>query len=232
MQIFEVDSLKKIEEYIKERDYYIDYLDNFILQYLARNLTESQYFIILKDSKAKELEKIKAKLLESTNFAFLANAHQPSFIGKLNNKNKIILKKWITLYPKYGEFADKFLQKKDFNSFRYGLDECELSADSVNLKIKYKNDYLIILEFILKIFSMRYNDYSREMNFYENGFYIDENNPSQIIPYNDFYWYHYKIITFEKLKEMYGLEYLRKKEEENKKNLLLLEKKLKQKGGI
>ena len=79
---------------------------------------------------------------------------------------------------------------------------------------------------------MRYNDYSREMNFYENGFYIDENNPSQIIPYNDFYWYHYKIITFEKLKEMYGLEYLRKKEEENKKNLLLLEKKLKQKGGI
>lgn len=254
MQIYEINSFKKFEEYIKERNYQIDCFDDSVLQYLAKNLKESQLFIILKNDKILNLDDIKKQLFakgiinsefdfyslcQNTDFKSLIKVlyndiikelndlHQPCFVGRFNERGKLLFKKWQLLYSNYDFFSKPFYIKKDFNGIIYGLKELEIFESFKELKKVFEDENIIILEIPLELLRINYNSGLQEMEYFETGYYIKPECQSEIIPYDNFYWYHYKLLTFEELKRKKGLEFIKKRDQEQKENLMLLEKKLK-----
>lgn len=254
MQIYEINSFKKFEEYIKERNYQIDCFDDSVLQYLARNLKEAQLFIIVKNSKLLTLDDLKAQFLSmgviKSEFDFyslcqkndfnslikflyneiikeLNDLHQPCFVGRLTERKKIILKKWQLLYPYYDTFCKAYSIKREFNGFNYGLKELEVFESFKEVKKLFEDENVIMIEIPLELLRINYNIGSQEMEYFETGFYIKPECQNEIIPYDNFYWYHYKLLTFEELKRKKGLEYIKKRDQEQKDNLILLERKLK-----
>lgn len=224
MHILEINSFQKFEEYIQRKSYKISCFENFILQQLAKDLEEHQLFFVLKEEQKQTLEELKKQY--NSKIKNLYTTHQPAFVGKVDQEKKFWVKKPEILLPATfkNQFSENFIIEQ--KGFLYQIKRT-LLKDAFNkkeIKILYEDEKIQIFTLRLKIERITGG---QQIEYFENGYYIKQENPSELILYDTPYWYHYDLIPYSYFIQKYGKEYVEQEQKKVEENLQILKRRRK-----
>ena len=95
---------------------------------------------------------------------------------------------------------------------------------SKEIKRVYEDEKVQIFTLRLKIERVTAG---QKMEYFENGYYIKSENPSELILYDTPYWYHYDLIPYSYFIQEYGKEYVEEELKKVEENLQLLKRRRK-----
>ena len=152
--------------------------------------------------------------------------HQPAFVGKLDQEKNFWVKKPESFLPatfKNSLASNFFLEQ---NGFLYQMKRTLLkdAFHSKEIKRVYEDEKVQIFTLRLKIERVTAG---QKMEYFENGYYIKSENPSELILYDTPYWYHYDLIPYSYFIQEYGKEYIEEELKKVEENLQLLKRRRK-----
>ena len=220
MNIRNIKTFQDMENYILERNRFIDCFDSIILQYLIQNMQEYQLVFIPKKDYFHH-ESIETIL--NWYQPYVQNKYSkvlPIFRGFISDHNEVWFQ--IPVFEENSYFGQDRIKEL---SEDYFLDEngiiwkqewlCIRDSRMQNrITILYEDDCILIFVILIKVDKVKRNSQTSEFEFNHPIYQLDVTHPWQI-SLADHYYHHYYIKGYDELEKDYGSEYLNRRIKEN-----------------
>ena len=210
MELREVTDFNLLEKYLKERNNYINCFEFNILQWLLQFLEEKQLFFLIKDTEYSSF----AKLISNRHFLYIfMQEYKKEIKGKYDShqiKGLVIKNQdcfWMKsptsdiIFPFLGNIPFEY---RDENRKDQRIPKLKEGEDYLTI---YEDQTVQIIVFLLRrqrVFckNMKNNEFGIE----QNGYYVKNNNPYLIYPYDSPYLYSFRIWPYCEMTKAFSLE--------------------------
>ena len=201
MTVFDCFNFEQMEKFILEKNRVLNCFEDQILQARIHHFVEKELFFIVKDSHANLSCE---ELLSRYSFLLQGNysPHQIPRVAVCNESGDVLIET-----SEFSHFASKsagqnhcFFEMVSHIVLRKFPSSLEEGKDYQTL---YENDFIKIIVFLLRV-SRIFSDSNGNRHFYQNGYYVESNLPSEILLYREPYDYYYQMLGYDFLREQLG----------------------------